>query len=226
MLTLLADQPECLWDDSLPVEVKAAARGSGGVGCAAVRSRVVMADRGALAARVPGDGAAGVDRGAADDRDGDLHPLDGAQAALPVGVQDVGGGGVGLDSSAAVLSDLAERAGAGRVDGAQADPADWSGDGVGVDACVDREGDAGEAVPAAGGADRFDGDRGGCEVTRPMRGWRRPGSGCSAGRAASSPSSSRRRRRGCGIARGRWAASCGRSRARSAGAPARPRQRC
>ena len=34
------------------------------------------------------------------------------------------------------------------------------------------------------------------------------------------------RRRGCGIARGRWGASCGRSAGRSAGAPARPRKRC
>ena len=58
----------------------------------------------------------------------------------------------------------AVRAGAGRVDGAQAHPADRRGDGGGDDARVDREGDAGEAVSAAGGADRLDGDRGGCEV--------------------------------------------------------------
>src|ERR1700730_1575239 len=95
----------------------AVAGGSGGVGCAVVRSRAAAADRGALAAGVPGDGPAGVDRGAPDDRDGDVRAVDGAQAAVPVGVSDVGGGGVGLDSSAPVLSDLARGAGAGRVDG-------------------------------------------------------------------------------------------------------------
>jgi hypothetical protein len=38
-----------------------------------------------------------------------------------LGVPDVGSGGVGLDSSAAVLPDRIERAGAGRIDGPQAD---------------------------------------------------------------------------------------------------------
>jgi hypothetical protein len=141
-----------------------AARGSGGVGCVVVRSRVVVADRGALAAGVPRDRAAGADRGTPDDRDGDLRSVDGAQGALPVGVSVVGGGGVRLDSSASVLPDFAVRAGAGRVDGAQADPADRRGDGVRAHARVDREGVSGEAVSPAGGAGRLDGDRGRREV--------------------------------------------------------------
>ncbi len=141
------------------------ARGSGGAGRGAVRSRVVVAVGGALAAGVSGHGPVGVDRWQADDRVGDLRAVDGAQAALSVGVQDAGGGGVRLDSSAPVLSDLADRAGAGRVDGAQARAADRCGDGGGVDARVDREGNAGEAVSGAGGEDRLDGDRSRCEVS-------------------------------------------------------------
>src|SRR5215207_11014124 len=123
-----------------------AAGGSGGAGCAVGRSGAVVAVGGALAAGVRADRAGGVERGPADDPAGDVRAVDGAQAALSVGVPDAGGGGVGLDSSAPLLTDLAERAGAGRVDGAQADAADRCRDGVGADARVDRAGDAGEAV--------------------------------------------------------------------------------
>ena len=140
------------------------AGGSGGAGCVVGRPGVAAADRGALAAGVAGDGPVGVDGGAADDRDGDLRAVDGAQAALPVGVSDAGGGGVGLDSSAPVLPDRLGRAGAGRVDGPQAHQAGRGRDGVADDARVDRQGDAGEAVSPAGGADRLDRDRGGREV--------------------------------------------------------------
>ena len=164
MLTLLAPQPESLWDESLPLEVKELPEDLAALDRAAVRSGVVVAAGGALAARVPGDGPVGVDGGAPDDRAGDVRQVDGAQAALPVGVPDAGRGGVGLDSSASVLSDQPGRAGAGRVDGPQAHQADRRGDGVGDDARADRQGDAGEAVSAAGRADRLDRDRGGCEV--------------------------------------------------------------
>ncbi len=140
------------------------ARGSGGVGSAAVRSGVVVAAGGALAARVPRDGPVGVDGGAADDPVGDVCAVDGAQGALPVGVPVVGGGGVGLDPSAPILSDQPLGAGAGRVDGPQADPQDRCRDGRGADARVDRQGDAREAVSPAGRSDRLDGDRGRCEV--------------------------------------------------------------
>ena len=124
MLTLLAEQPECLWDDALPIEVKELPEDLAALD-------VLLSDHELLWPLVErwrrefrADRAVGVDGGPADDRDGDLRAVDGAQAALSVGVSDVGGGGVGLDSSAPVLSDLADRAGAGRVDGAQADPAD------------------------------------------------------------------------------------------------------
>ena len=141
-----------------------AAGGSGGVGCAVVRSGVVVADRGAVASGVRADRQVGVDGGSPDDRVGDLHPVDGAQAALSVGVSDVGGGGVGLDSSAAVLPDRVDRADAGRVDAAAVDQADRVRDRGRVDTRVGREGDQGEAVSSAGGADRLDRRGGRCEV--------------------------------------------------------------
>ena len=106
MLTLWAGQAESLWDDALAVVVRGAAGRSGGAGRVACRSGVARADRGALASGGCADAAGGVDRWAPDDRDGDLRPVDGPQAALPLGVQDACGGGVGLDSSAQVLSNL------------------------------------------------------------------------------------------------------------------------
>src|ERR1700733_8117635 len=69
-----------------------APRGPGGVGCAVGRSEVAVAVGRALAARVPGEWAAGVDGGAAEDRAGELRAVDGAQGALPVGVPDADGG--------------------------------------------------------------------------------------------------------------------------------------
>ena len=61
------------------------------------------------------------------------------------------------------------RAGAGRVDGPQAHSAARRRDGERAHARVDREGDQGEAVPAAGGADRLDG-RGGRRQVSDRRG--------------------------------------------------------
>ena len=116
-----------------------AAGGSGGVGCAVVRSGVVVGDRGAVAPGVRADGQVGVEGGPPDDRDGDLYPVDGAQAALSVGVSDVGGGGVGLDSSAPLLPDLVDRAGPGRVEPRRVDQADRGGDRVRVDTRADRQ---------------------------------------------------------------------------------------
>ena len=137
---------------------------SGGqlIGCWPIRS--CDGAVGAVAAGGRRDRPVGVDGWAADDRDGDVCQVDGAQGALPVGVPVVGGGGVGLDSSAAVLPDRVVGAGAGRVDGPQAHPSDRRRDGQRADARVDRRGDALEAVPGAGGADRLDGDRGRREV--------------------------------------------------------------
>ena len=137
---------------------------SGGVGSGVGRSRAGDGAGGAVASRAGGDRPVGVERWAADDRDGDICQVDGAQAALSLGVPVVGRGGVGLDPSAEVLPDRIVRAGAGRVDGPQAHPSDRAGDRQRTDARFDRRGDEIEAVPGAGGADRFDGDRGGCEV--------------------------------------------------------------
>ena len=136
------------------------ARGSGGVGCAVGRSGGVVADRGAFPSRGARGPAGGPDGWAPDDRDGDVSPDDGAQAALPVGVPVVGLRGVGLDSPAAVLSDQSVGAGAGRVHDPEVDAAVRAGDGVGDHSRDDRGGGPGEAVSAAGGADRLDGDRG------------------------------------------------------------------
>src|SRR4051794_1859999 len=79
------------------------ARGFGDAGCAAARSGVVVAVGRALASGVRADGPGGLDRGPADDRDGDLCAVDGAQAAIPVGVKVVGGGGLRLDPPAPLL---------------------------------------------------------------------------------------------------------------------------
>jgi hypothetical protein len=136
------------------------AGGSRGAGCAGVGSGAAGADRGALAARGRRDTAGGADGWAADDRDRDLRALDGAQAALSVGISDADGRGVGLDSPAALLSDRAVGAGARRVDDPQADRADRGRDGRRAHARVDRQGDARAALPRAGGADRLDGGRG------------------------------------------------------------------
>ena len=188
MLTLLADQPECLWDDVLPVEVRELPED-----LAALDG--LLADRELLWPLVERwrwefeqTGRAVLTEGRPTIALETFVRLDGAQTALPVGVSHVGGGGVGLDSPAAVLPDLVDRAGARRVDGAQAGASDRRGDGGGVDARDDREGVPGEAVSAAGGADRFDGDRRSgrcraqalgnddcpCERARPARSCQRP----------------------------------------------------
>jgi hypothetical protein len=159
--------------------------GSGGVGCVVGRSGGVVAGRGAVSSRGARGSAGGVDGWAADDRDGDVYPDDGAQAALPVGVSVVGGGGVGLDSSAPLLSDQLVGAGAGRVDRSQAHSAVRPGDGVGHHPRADREGGPGEAVPAAGRAGRLDGRRGGCEVSDRRGPGVERGEGAGAGRGAS-----------------------------------------
>ena len=71
MLTLLADQPECLWDEVLPVEVKELPEDLAALDVLLADPGVVVAAGGALAPGVRADRAGGVDGGAADDRDGD-----------------------------------------------------------------------------------------------------------------------------------------------------------
>ena len=62
MLTLLAEQPECLWDDALPMEVKELPEDLAALDVVLSGSRVAHRG-GTLAAGVPGDGAVGDDRG-------------------------------------------------------------------------------------------------------------------------------------------------------------------
>ena len=164
------------------------ASGSGGAGPGAVGPRADDGAVGALAPRGHRHGSCRVDRRATDDRDGDLRAVDGLEGALSVGVPDVDGGGLGLDPLAPVLPDLAVGASAGRLDGAQADAACRGRDGERVDPVADRGRGAPEAVAPAGGEDRFDRRRWRrtCAI-RPTRTSPRTGSGCSPGRAASSP---------------------------------------
>ena len=174
------------------------AAGSGGAGSAALRPWVAWPDRGAFPAGGVGIVSGGVDGWSPDDRDGDVHSLDGAQDALPVGVSDACGGGLGLDSFAAVLPDFVERAGAGRVDGPQADQATGLRDGVGVDAHVDRERDAGEALSCSCGEGRLDRDRGGREVSDRCGVWPRMGPGAGAGGSQAGAADRREQAAGAG----------------------------
>jgi hypothetical protein len=153
------------------------AGGSRGPGPGVVRSGAVDGVPGMLAAGGRGDGPVGDQGWSSDDRDGDVCAVDGPQDPVSVGVSVAGGGGVGLDSSAAVLSDQPVGAGAGRVDGPEADAADRRGDGERVDAHAGGIGGPGEAVSPAGGPGRFDGDRGRREVSDRRRPGvaRRPG---------------------------------------------------
>jgi hypothetical protein len=80
-------------------------------------------------------------------------------------LRDVAGGGVGFDSRAAGLSDLVDRAGAGRDDGENAHRASRCGDGERPHARVDLQRDARAAVSPAGCADRLNGDRGRRQVS-------------------------------------------------------------
>jgi hypothetical protein len=137
-----------------------AAGGSGRAGRVAVRSGADGAVRQALGTRSSRVGRVGRRSRASDARDRDLCAADGAQAAPWLGVPDAGGGGFGLDSLAAVLSDRAKRAGSRRVDGSKAHSADRTRDGQRRDARADLRGGPREALPGACGASRLDGDRG------------------------------------------------------------------
>ena len=144
------------------------------LGRAAVRSWAVGADRDAVGAAADRDRLL-LRAGASDDRDGDVCAVDGGQAPLGMGVRDVDAGGVGLVASAEVLPDRDDRPGAGRVDRAQADPPAGRGGDARDHTRTDSEGQTGEAVPAAGRADRLDRDRGRRAVADrcgPRRGWR------------------------------------------------------
>ena len=111
------------------------------------------------------DGRLVLTRGTADDRDGDVRAVDGAQAALPVGVRTLVAEvsdsihlrrfcRIGMTERVpdeSTVRKLTRRIGAETV--------------CGDHARADREGEAGEAVSAARGADRLDRGRGRCEVS-------------------------------------------------------------
>ena len=209
MLTIQASGTESLWDEILPAEVKALPDDL-------ARLDELLCDPGLLAPiaarweRLLAETGSSRGAGASDDRDGDVCAVDDRQAPLGVGVRDVDAGSVGLDPSAAVLPDRDDRPGAGRVDGAQAHPPAGCGGGARDHARGDCEGQAGEAVPAAGGADRLDRDRG----RRALADRRRAGRGR---RQGAGPGGTQARRQdrgeahsGQGSHAGRWAASSAR----------------
>ena len=203
MLTLLAGQPESLWDEALPVEARELP-----VGLPALDR--LLSDPGLLAPivahwqrEVQGDAPGGVDGWAADDRDGDVRAVDGLEAALPLGVGDAGGGGVGLDSSASVLPDRVVGAGAGRVDGQEADPADRAGDGGRVDACAIANATREKRFRVR--AVRIDSTVIEADVKYPTdSGLAAQGVRSLAREGKNSARSSGSRSGGCGIVRGRW----------------------
>jgi len=174
VLTLLAGQAESLWDETLPIEVKELPED-----LAALDG--FLCDPGLLAPIVEHWRREVADTGRLVLTEGrptiameTFVRLMVTQDALPVGISGSGRGGLGLDSSAAVLPHRVVRAGPGRVDGPQADAADWGGNRERSDACADHQGGQGEALPGAGGPDRLDGDRGRHQVPDgcgPRVGW-------------------------------------------------------
>jgi len=113
---VFADRVESLWEEALAVEVKELREDLPALDRVLADQALIGLVLERFWAGVVGDGAACAGRGAVSDRDRDVRVVDGAQGALPVGVSDVGGGGVGLDHTTAVLRDLAVRAPARRVD--------------------------------------------------------------------------------------------------------------
>src|SRR5437588_853803 len=138
MLTLLAPQPESLWDESLPVEVKELPEDPAALDVLLADPEVLWPLMERWRREFRETGRLVLTEGRPTIPLETYVTVDGAQAAVSVGVSDVGRGGVGLDSPAQVLPDLADRAGAGRVDRAEVDASDRSRDGVGADAGDDR----------------------------------------------------------------------------------------
>ena len=88
MLTLLAEQPECLWDNALPVEVKELLEDLAALDVLLCDQELLWPIVERWRQEVRGDGQVGVDGGSADDPDGDLRAVDGAQGSAI-------GGGIG-----------------------------------------------------------------------------------------------------------------------------------
>ena len=161
MLTLWAGQPECLWDETLPIEVRELPADLAALDRLLSDPELVMVFLERWRREV-------VETGRVVLTDG--RPTIAMETYVRLMVLKARYRW-GYRSLVAEVSDSIHLrrfcrislvgAGAGRVDGAEADPAGRGGDGERADACVDRGGDSLEAVPAAGGQDRLDGDRGG-----------------------------------------------------------------
>jgi hypothetical protein len=154
MLRLAAGQVESLWDDVLPVEVKELPEDLAAL-------EVLLGDPGLLEPIAAAWRHEAVSHG---------RPTISMQTYVRLmvvkhrGVRDGDAGGVGLASFAEVLPDRVGGAGAGRVDGAQAHAPARGRDRQRHNQGRDRQGQAGEAVSATGGADRLHGGGGGCAL--------------------------------------------------------------
>ena len=226
MLTLLAGQPECLWDDALPVEVRELPEDLAALD-------VLLADHELLWPLVERWRREFEQTGRAVLTEGRPTIALETYVRLMVLKQRYRWG---YRTLVAEVSDSIHLRRFCRISLTERVPDEstvrkltrriGAGDGVRDDARVDREGDAGEAVQAAGGEDRFDGDRGRCEVPDRFGSGVRWCQGAGPGGSQAREADRREDERGCGIARGRWVASCGRSPARSAAVRGRPRRRC
>jgi hypothetical protein len=95
MLTLLADQPECLWDDVLPIEVKELPEDLAALDALLSDHELLWPLVERWHQEFEETGWLVLTGRPADDPVGDVCPADDAQAALPMGVSDVGSGPVG-----------------------------------------------------------------------------------------------------------------------------------
>lgn len=166
------------------------ARGLARDRCAARRSSVDGADRGALGARGRGAWALVSAGRASNDRDADLCAADGPQAALALRLRDAAARGVRLDSPTLLLLDRAARARAVRVDGPQDDTPPRSPDGHRAVSRGDRRCGARATLSRSRGTDRLDrrrgrralpdrrGSGGGRDQGAGARGWQATRPGC------------------------------------------------
>ena len=106
VLTLLAEQPECLWDEALPIEVKELPEDLAALDGLLSDPELLWPIVERLRREVVETGRLVLTEGRPTIAMETYVRLMVLKAALSVGVSDVGGGGVGLDSSAPVLPDL------------------------------------------------------------------------------------------------------------------------
>ena len=159
MLRLVAAQAETLWDEALPIEVRELPEDLAALDELCATRRCWRRSWSTGSARRCCRGLGGR-AWAPDAGDRDVCAVDGAQTPLRLGVPVTGRRGFRLDPPAPILSDRADRSGARRVDGAQADEADRRADRQRHHARADRGGGSRAALSGARGQDRLDGDRG------------------------------------------------------------------